>query len=136
MWQYNQTGELAHYGIPRMKWGVRRYQNKDGSLTPEGRKRYGYDDDDDVVDSHDDYKKAHKRASVRSMSDQELRNRLNRLQMEKQYAQLTAPEKSAGAKFVKNVLSNAASQTATKYVSKYMDKGVEAVIKKMSDKKN
>lgn len=31
---------IKHYGIKGMKWGVRRYQNKDGSLTPEGRKRY------------------------------------------------------------------------------------------------
>lgn len=31
---------LAHYGIPHMKWGVRRFQNYDGSLTPEGRARY------------------------------------------------------------------------------------------------
>lgn len=32
---------LAHYGILGMRWGVRRYQNKDGSLTAEGRKRAG-----------------------------------------------------------------------------------------------
>ena len=31
---------LAHHGIKGMKWGVRRYQNKDGSLTPAGKKRY------------------------------------------------------------------------------------------------
>ena len=32
--------ELYHYGILGMKWGVRRYQNKDGSLTPAGQKHY------------------------------------------------------------------------------------------------
>ena len=29
-----------HFGILGMKWGIRRYQNKDGSLTPAGKKRY------------------------------------------------------------------------------------------------
>lgn len=36
-----ETNYLAHHGILGMKWGVRRYQNKDGSLTPEGRRRSG-----------------------------------------------------------------------------------------------
>lgn len=38
---YGQGEELAHYGIPGMKWGVRRYQNKDGTLTSIGKGRYG-----------------------------------------------------------------------------------------------
>ena len=33
-------GELYHWGIKGMKWGFRRYQNKDGSLTPAGKKKY------------------------------------------------------------------------------------------------
>lgn len=39
------NGELYHWGIKGQKWGVRRYQNKDGSLTPAGKKRYGDDPD-------------------------------------------------------------------------------------------
>lgn len=34
---------LSHHGILGQKWGIRRYQNKDGTLTPEGKKRLGYD---------------------------------------------------------------------------------------------
>ena len=36
--------ELYHYGTRGMKWGQRRYQNPDGSLTALGRERYGYTD--------------------------------------------------------------------------------------------
>lgn len=32
---------LAHHGIKGMKWGVRRYQNDDGTYTDAGRARYG-----------------------------------------------------------------------------------------------
>ena len=39
-----RSDELYHHGIKGQKWGIRKYQNEDGSLTPEGRERYGVGD--------------------------------------------------------------------------------------------
>lgn len=38
---HSDLDELYHYGVEGQKWGVRRYQNKDGTLTAEGYKHYG-----------------------------------------------------------------------------------------------
>lgn len=83
MWAYNDPNVLMHYGIKGMKWGVRRYQNEDGTLTPSGKKRYSQNDS-----PSEDYVRAHTKKPVSQMSDQELRTVNNRLQMERQYQQL------------------------------------------------
>jgi hypothetical protein len=47
---------LVHHGIKGQRWGVRRFQNEDGSLTPAGRKRYDINDDG-TVSLKDKYRK-------------------------------------------------------------------------------
>ena len=43
----SRAGYLIHYGIKGQKKGQRRFQNEDGSLTEEGKRRYGYYDRED-----------------------------------------------------------------------------------------
>ena len=71
----NYNGELRHYGVLGMKWGVRRYQNSDGTLTAAGKKRYNEDSDKLAkaaavkVEAIQDYKQAvdrYKKAVVKN----------------------------------------------------------------------
>lgn len=80
MWQYS---ELYHHGIKGQKWGVRRYQNEDGSLTNAGKKRYGYDDMEALTKTRTGFgatlkadKAAYKRAQMVSKYDDK-GNKLN-----------------------------------------------------------
>lgn len=58
--------DLYHWGIKGMRWGVRRYQNNDGSLTPAGKKRYSDDPDRKSVDTAKLKLKSAKRAAKKA----------------------------------------------------------------------
>lgn len=77
---------LIHFGIKGMHWGIRRFQNEDGSLTSAGRARY--DDSDGSPEKKTSESKPLEKKKTSEMTDQELRERINRLNMEKQYQML------------------------------------------------
>ena len=128
---------LAHAGVKGMRWGVRRYQNKDGSLTPAGKQRYNRDVQENnakkkdnrividgpdanrwvkedvkrakgVVDSSNDMvrelksinnntrsKPKRQTMDLSKMTDQEMRSKINRAMLEKQYNDMFAPQKTS-----------------------------------------
>lgn len=55
---------LAHHGIKGQKWGVRRFQNPDGTRTPEGKARYGYKNTSDKSVDSERVKKIVKKALI------------------------------------------------------------------------
>lgn len=156
--------ELMHWGIKGMKWGVRRYQNKDGSLTPAGKKRY----DKEMAKLKEEEKiaknklrtqaklnkldekrkeiealkrgkpiakstKQHSKPSVKDMSDEELRQTVNRLLMEQQYAKLNPQQVSAGQKFVKKVMNDVVAPAATEVGKNVLKDAMTKAVKNASE---
>lgn len=145
----NNKETLTHHGIPGMKWGVRRYQNKDGSLTAAGRKKVAKMKDEYTAltgkrlirkstsssnkssnqnNQDDDDKK-----NVKDMSTAELRAKTDRLTAEKNYIDAVNNRKSVEPqqvskgkvfvdKILKDVVEPAATDVAKQVVKSYLVK--------------
>lgn len=137
--------ELYHFGTKGMKWGVRRYQNKDGSLTDAGKKRYDRDQRENSgkkkgnkvgqadpnrwvkedmertkkltdasshmsnqlknINDNAMRKQKKNKMDLSSMSDKEMRERINRELLERQYNDMFAPQKTnKGREFASQLL--------------------------------
>lgn len=142
------NNELTHWGIKGQKWGRRRYQNSDGSLTAAGRERYGTkanfekqypkdkaeavakatsnvkkgakdvkDATDKVQNKMNDKAKAENKSKIKrdlsNMSDAELRDIVNRLNMEERYTQVMESRYApSGKSNVEKILSYAGTIAA------------------------
>lgn len=95
------NNELTHWGIRGMRWGIRRYQNKDGSLTAAGKKRRGIDDSDDKDSESTEAKRERLLKSTNAselyknrniLTTAEINERLNRIDTERRLSEAAAKE--------------------------------------------
>ena len=119
-------GELCHWGIKGQKWGIRRYQNKDGSLTPAGRKRYGDDASSDTP----------KKKSVKDMTDDEIRTAIARKKLENEYRTYhPEPIKKDGfaKQFLDEAIKPAVKNAGKDFIEKALKKAGADILKDKVD---
>ena len=115
--------ELYHHGVKGQRWGILRYQNKDGSLTPLGksRRKSQYVNKSKKPSSEERAKLSNskKRRELsdmvknrKLMSDKTLKEKIERLKLEKQFKDLVEDDIAPGRKAIKEILAEAGKKGA------------------------
>lgn len=130
---FNDSDHLEHYGILGMKWGVRRYQNENGTLTTEGKARR-LEGKNKSKNNYDSGSKNWKMRDARHLSDDELNRRNSRLQRERQYRDLTEPPiRKETRQILKKILVGTAVGVTTAYVASKYKGALEAGVNWLGD---
>lgn len=103
--------QLYHYGILGQKWGVRRFQNKDGTRTPAGKRR------DEASERSEDHIKSRefKSKAPSGLSNEELKKLNERLQLEETYKRLTAEKIEKSESFVKKAILKGGGEALSEF---------------------
>lgn len=137
--------ELYHYGIKGMKWGIRRTPAQLGHRTGAKKKKTSgiVDAAKKMAANHKQKKTAKveterrkklKKKKISEMSDDELRERIARLELEKRYRDLTPKQTHRGRDFVISVLENSGRNIATQTTTYAMGTTVNKIAQAMGSK--